>query len=435
MSLQRPRFCGLAAAILVSCLPLGCKTFNTSPSQEAQASCRTQPNYAWINNQCLAKNSAAYQAVLCAQKGQAFVWINEQCVARSNFVDPITACRSRNDGSIWQPSGKAPNSGQCVSPVELLNAQNDCLKTKGNKWDDVQNQCLTAVAQACLADSTKVWINGECLSVAMKEARNDCLARTDGSLWRGGRCVSGAEQRCGEKGYDFAWRQRSSAVQDGVCEAKGFLDYCLDPSPPTDVAWTIRSIFEALSADPKDCRMASQTLTGIASLNLSNRRIQNLKPLTNLKNLRALDLQSNAVFDLTPVASLTLLTTLNLSRNAVVSLDPIVALGNLTSLFLGFNQIEDLSPIASLSKLQILYLNNNQIKDVGPLTATKAALAGGLNALEQLFLDENCSLTDAKSLGQLPRLRLVSLRLTGLPSTSFLPTFTGSVQVNYTPCR
>ena len=78
-----------------------------------------------------------------------------------------------------------------------------------------------------------------------------------------------------------------------------------------------------------------QNLTGLTRLNIINRLITDIGPLSNLKNLISLNLHTNWFSDLSPIEGLT----------------------NLEQLIISENPISDISPLAGLTKLRRLHVH------------------------------------------------------------------------------
>ena len=112
-----------------------------------------------------------------------------------------------------------------------------------------------------------------------------------------------------------------------------------------------------------------ERLTQLEWLGLGRNEISDLKPLANLTQLEWLGLDRNEISDLKPLANLTQLRWLNLGRNQISDLRPLAGLTQLRTLYLWINQIRDVTPLAGLVKLEILQLKDNPIQDASPLAA------------------------------------------------------------------
>ena len=150
-------------------------------------------------------------------------------------------------------------------------------------------------------------------------------------------------------------------------------------------------------------------------LNLDGRKIQNISPLYDLKNLTSLSLNDNQITVLTPLSKLINLKGLGLENNQITDLTPLSNLTNLGSLNLNNNQITDLTPLSNLTRLGFLNLNNNQITDLTPLSKLP-------NFSYYLYLNDNqiTDLTPLSNLTKLKRLTLDSNQITDLTPLSKL---------------
>lgn len=115
----------------------------------------------------------------------------------------------------------------------------------------------------------------------------------------------------------------------------------------------------------------------LVTLDLGSNSIRNLSPLASMKNLQELDLQHNAVTDLSDLATVSTLTKLDVSYNALTSIAPISSLSGLTWLNAGTNSIADIGELNKLSSLTYLVLSHNSITDI-----SKAASCTALTELD-----------------------------------------------------
>ena len=173
-------------------------------------------------------------------------------------------------------------------------------------------------------------------------------------------------------------------------------------------------------------------LTDLEALDLSGNRIADLSPLSALPGLERLDLGGNAVADLSALAGLAGLRVLDLSGNAVADLSPLAALASLRRLDLSGNRVVDIRPLSELRGLEVLLLDGNRVADLAPLwglpelahlglagnRVADAALLRGAGSLRRLDLAGN-PLRDVPALGALPR--LAWLNLSGNPIADLSP--------------
>lgn len=102
----------------------------------------------------------------------------------------------------------------------------------------------------------------------------------------------------------------------------------------------------------------------------SEMEIEDLAPLSSLKNLRALNISSlHKVSNLSPLAGMKDLTSLRLSGYSLADYSPLYGLTNLEDLFLPFCQLSDPAHLAKLTNLKKLTLprsifTNQQIKQI-----------------------------------------------------------------------
>ncbi|MEO1591400.1 MAG: CHAT domain-containing protein [Cyanobacteria bacterium J06632_22] len=157
---------------------------------------------------------------------------------------------------------------------------------------------------------------------------------------------------------------------------------------PADERHTLEQLLEI--ANTTDCATAAADLADQTALDLQNRQITTLTPLTYFPQVTTLYLDQNHLTDLSPLVQLSQLEALYLSHNQITDLGPVAQLTALHTLYLDNNHIQDLSPVRGLQNLSILYANNNRIR-------SGAALAA-LPNLTQLYLSHN-------QLGDLPVLQ------------------------------
>jgi internalin A len=125
-----------------------------------------------------------------------------------------------------------------------------------------------------------------------------------------------------------------------------------------------------------------ECLTGLAWLNLTFNRVDNLAALGNLKGLKALILVQNEQHgDLGPIGQVTSLQELVLSTSFIADLTSLGSLTNLRRLDLQHMSTSDLRPLATLTKLLYLDLRWNSITDITALS--------NLTSLASLSLQSN----------------------------------------------
>lgn len=172
--------------------------------------------------------------------------------------------------------------------------------------------------------------------------------------------------------------------------------------------------------NPFESLAGIQNLVNLRTLNIINRLITDIGPLSELENLDFLSLHTNWISDIGPLAGLTNLTQLILSENPISDLEPLRGLTNLTRLqvhglypyqlehYLSFddgrdpnvifNGITDLGPLSGMTELRYLRIHLNRISDLGPLR--------GLTRLTHLRLYDN-QITDISPLAGMTNLILL----------------------------
>ena len=132
-----------------------------------------------------------------------------------------------------------------------------------------------------------------------------------------------------------------------------------------------------------------QNLTGLTRLNLINRLITDISPLSSLTNLVNLNLHTNWISDLGPISGLTNLEQLIVSENPIFDISTLAGLTKLIRLHVHglypyqlqhylnmgdgrdpnvvFNGITDISPLAGLTEMRLLRIHLNAISDISPL--------------------------------------------------------------------
>lgn len=177
-----------------------------------------------------------------------------------------------------------------------------------------------------------------------------------------------------------------------------------------------------LSQFPDKCSAAQDVLFDLHEIDLSEKEIESLAPLSTMTKLKTIRLNRNSISDLSPLSNLTALRELSLNVNQVEDISPLLkisnlkvlmlaanrieflidmgALNNLEILWLGDNKITDLRPISALNNLKTLKINNNRVKIITPVST--------LQKLEVIDLSRN-AITDASPLASLPALQSVNL--------------------------
>lgn len=127
-------------------------------------------------------------------------------------------------------------------------------------------------------------------------------------------------------------------------------------------------------------------LTGLTYLDLSNNTIRDISALSEMSNLQELHLQRNALSGLDNIKNCTNLNKLDVSYNNITSIAPICSIENLEWLDVSHNSIASIAEIQTLSKLQHLYASYNQLTDISPVVGCKQLidLSVGSNQLTDI---------------------------------------------------
>jgi hypothetical protein len=120
----------------------------------------------------------------------------------------------------------------------------------------------------------------------------------------------------------------------------------------------------------------------------NNNHIQDLRPLSNLTNLKSLHIWHITLkgpvtdLDLRPLTNLVQLEVLSLEGNGITDITPLSHLTKLRRLHLTHNYITDITPLSHLIELRELKLRNNYIEDFSPVL--------NLPNLVEFLYDEVC---------------------------------------------
>lgn len=201
---------------------------------------------------------------------------------------------------------------------------------------------------------------------------------------------------------------------------------------------------------------ALENMPNLQEVYLQNNALNDLSSLTNLSNLTKLDVTFNALTTLAPVYHCTSLTYLGAAHNQLVSLAGIEALTALEALDISHNQIVDVSTISSFLNMKELNISNNAVEDISSFSvlsqmtslnfAYNAVTAlpefeedcalvtidgshnqldsldalGGLQNLNNVFMDYNEGISSVKALADCNRLVQVKVYGTGVEDVSML---------------
>lgn len=179
-------------------------------------------------------------------------------------------------------------------------------------------------------------------------------------------------------------------------------------------------------------------IASIDSLNISgNQFIQNLDPLTALKDLRVVNISNTKIDDLSPLRYSRELKKLDASNSLVSDLAPLQYFENLGYLDISNSEVTDITTLSRLKKLTYLDASNTLILDFNPLsqlkslkhldlTNTSFSLANNLKentAIENLLLARTqiTDLSFAKSLSKIRNLNISETAVTDISSLETHP--------------
>lgn len=148
-------------------------------------------------------------------------------------------------------------------------------------------------------------------------------------------------------------------------------------------------------------------------LDLSNRELTDLTPLTQLNALESLTLTGNKISDLQPLSSLTSLTYLHLGNNKITDLSPLTSLTALRSLYLDGNESPDLSVLETMKSLTTLSIRGMELtKD--QLESLRSALPNCNVYCDEDSIVEEITLAGITFMSDITELDLRSLNISDI---------------------
>lgn len=192
---------------------------------------------------------------------------------------------------------------------------------------------------------------------------------------------------------------------------------------------------------------ALSKLTAIKVLNVSHNEISTLAPITTFEALLKLYAGTNKLTEITGFEKFKTLTELDVSENEIGNVSPLYTCAELRKLNISYNKVEDISGFSTLIQLTDLIFNNNQVKKL-PEFPKDCALVningssnkldtlvplGGLQKLNNVFMDYNKGITSVKALAGCPLLIQVNVYGTGVRQVSALTSENQNIIVNYDP--
>jgi internalin A len=211
---------------------------------------------------------------------------------------------------------------------------------------------------------------------------------------------------------------------------QSFYNYCSSSNLPQEQIHTINVMKEVLKVS--NCFSLTRKISKIKRLELFDKKITDLTPLSYLTSLKILDLTLNEVMDISPLKKLIYIEELDLTGNSQVNnLSPLLNLRNLKKLSLhGMGHAENLDyePLSHLKKLEwldlsfaniftkdIIHLNKLPLKILSlaptfPYSVEKEMLSeiAKIKSLEALDLWGN-NIVDLPPLSSLKKLKILIL--------------------------
>ncbi|MCC5945063.1 MAG: hypothetical protein JJT94_09005 [Bernardetiaceae bacterium] len=149
-------------------------------------------------------------------------------------------------------------------------------------------------------------------------------------------------------------------------------------------------------------------LADLESIDISeNTNLQDLRPLTQLSELKSIRANGTSFSDLTPLRNLNKLEVLQIGITNVKDLSPLRYMNNLKELYINDTDINDLSPIEGARSLERLYAYSTKISSLAPLQ--------NMRNLQDLRLSAT-AISDLTPLTTLTELRLLELATTRISS-------------------
>lgn len=116
-----------------------------------------------------------------------------------------------------------------------------------------------------------------------------------------------------------------------------------------------------------DCETINRKVSRIEKLNLSGKKINDIRPLKYLSGLKYLDLSKNEIKSVSSLVRLRSLETLNLKNNEIRNISPIGTLRSLNALDASYNVIDDVSRLSQQS-LKTIRVHGNPLRILGSLS-------------------------------------------------------------------
>ena len=166
---------------------------------------------------------------------------------------------------------------------------------------------------------------------------------------------------CGNKENDDEFQARDLSVEE-VREVE------LSKAEEARIEAAVRNELGSDAGMPFEGELTDEVLTKLDYLDLSGEGLTDLSPLSKFKGLKELDLNLNLFLeDLKPLSDLKQLRRLSVRAGKISDIKPLSALTNMEVLDLSTNQIEDLAPLKGLKKLEVLHINGSKLSRLDPL--------------------------------------------------------------------
>jgi len=175
-------------------------------------------------------------------------------------------------------------------------------------------------------------------------------------------------------------------------------------------------------------------IQNMTDLDISNvATIQNLEPLSQMRQLQRLNFSNTNILDISPLRNLTRLEVLNCENTKVADLTPLRYATDLKELHISLTQVTDLTPVARFQKLIDFSAENCKISNIealkGLLLLQQINLSGSkilnindlkqLTKLEKLLLN-NTAINDLTALQNLKNLKYLQINNTKVTNVSAL---------------
>ena len=135
------------------------------------------------------------------------------------------------------------------------------------------------------------------------------------------------------------------------------------------------------------------------SLDISNRKLNNLTPLSAFIRLKELSVENCQLTNLDGIEGLNTLEKINISRNPISDLKPLQSQENLKTLNCSDTPVEDLNPLATLGYMKRIDCSGTLVRSLKPIN--------GLFNLESLYI-HNTDVRRLRNIERLYRLRILS---------------------------